>query len=329
MTLTWFKKENVIVETPTIQEGKVITAKDIQEDLHKSFEDIIKEFGLKGSKETEIEKLNEKLYNFKQENVEAYNKIETLQNLGLTSTPSIKKSLEALKGKEKKINEQVAEIQQNIKDSETIQNFISQYAIQYPCYKFIDKKTMFKIMEKYDLVLGDAFLYGREIPNENLEIINYFTSEIKESEEIMQLMSNSYDGRFKTYKFKKKEKVLEEKNTSDSHYKYAMMMGHSVTEYVEKEFKISRFKMIAPENHFVIPAHNTANYRSEIVETPLLTLGKDRKYIFTVDKLNEIEAKKREVLDPIACLEVLGGYIIMTAWDKEAEIVEIKNNMLN
>jgi hypothetical protein len=43
----------------------------------------------------------------------------------------------------------------------------------------------------------------------------------------------------------------------------------------------------------------------------------------------KVKAKIREVLDPIAVLEVRGGYIIMNAWEKEAEIPEIINPVLN
>ena len=45
--------------------------------------------------------------------------------------------------------------------------------------------------------------------------------------------------------------------------------------------------------------------------------------------VNELAKIEREVLDPIACLEVDGGYIILHAWDEEAHIPEIKNDILN
>ena len=331
MITNWFKTKNVnvVVEESNIlqKEEKIITSKDIQEDLYKSFEDVIKDFGLKESKETEIIKLQSKLDNFKTENIEVYNKIETLQNLGLTSTPSVVKSLQTLKDREAKINAEVETINKEIQEAETLKNLISEYSLKYPFYKFIDEKTMFNIMEKYDLVLGDAFMYGREIPNDNLQIINYFTSEIKDSEEIMQLIGEYFSMGNTHYCFSKKEKVVVDKSFNEQDYYLQMSFNHKKT--VVEEFKVSKFKIVAPETHFIIPTHETVDFRGVHKDVPILSLGSDRKYKFDLRELEKIEAKKREVLDPIACLEVEGGYIIMTAWDKEAEIPEIKNNMLN
>jgi len=333
MLTKWFKTKNVatfVVEAPTLEKEveKVITSKDIQEDLHKSFEDVMKEFGLKESKETEIENLENKLKTFKKENEEVYSKIETLQNLGLTSTPSVVKSLEALKNKEHDIKSKVFEIETEISKAEKLKNLVYNYSLKYPCYKFIDNTTMFKIMEKYDLVLGDAFMYGREIPTENLEIINYFTSEIKESEEVMQLKAHSYSGRNVSYNFDKKEVSTKDENILMDDF-YLQKLHYVGITSVVKEFKVSKFKIVAPENHFIIPTYHIADYQGDYKNVPLLSLDVNRKYKFDIRELEKIEAKKREVLDPIACLEVEGGYIIMTAWDKEAEIPEIKNNILN
>lgn len=331
MKLNWFKKQPTIVEaqkeTLQIENEVVVTSKDIQEDLHKSFQDVLSEFDLKESKETEIDNLKLKLESFKKENTEIYNKIEILNNLGLSSTPTATKSLEKLKSKEADINKNIQQLNSQIEKVNKIKELTLKYSIEYPCYKFINNETMIKIMHKYDLVLGEAFMYSREIPSENLEIINNFSKEIKSSEKTIQLIEeNHYTFRTKYYNIREKSK---QNINEDIKGFWIKDPCKSYDETIVKEFKVSKFKMIAPENHFTIPTYNMSNFRRENIEVPLLVVNKDRKYEFTTKQINEVEKKKREVLDPIACLEVEGGYIIMSAWDKEAEIPEIKNTFLN
>jgi hypothetical protein len=328
MIANWFKnkKEDTTIQAVVKQE-KVITSKDIQEDLHKSFQDVLAEFGLKESKETEIESLEESLKIFRDKNKEVIDKIKVLKDLNLTSTPSVTKSLEVLIVKEREYGNEIFKIKEQIRKSENIKRLSEEYSLKYPCYKFIDDKTMFKIMEKYDLVLGEAFMYGREIPTENLSIIANFTKEIKESEKTLQLISRHFS-RSVDYSFIEKPKVeIIEKTAEDLDFRFMRMSSNDTR--IEREFKVSKFKIIAPESHFTVPTYETYTFDFDKKNVELLEVGKDRKYTFSVKSLNDIEAKKREVLDPIACLEVDGGYIVMTAWDKEAEIPEIKNTFLN
>lgn len=58
-----------------------------------------------------------------------------------------------------------------------------------------------------------------------------------------------------------------------------------------------------------------------------------RKFNIDHDALKNLNQHNEEVSkkldDPIACLEVEGGYIIIDAWDKEALIPEICRETLN
>ena len=62
---------------------------------------------------------------------------------------------------------------------------------------------------------------------------------------------------------------------------------------------------------------------------PAFVYGEDRIYRFNQEALDKVNKKNIEVLDPIACLEVGLGYIVMCAWDEEADIPEIQNELLN
>ena len=328
MKINWFKKQ-----TESKKEEIVITSKEIQEDLYKSFQDILNEFDLKESKETEIENLKVKLKNFNKENKDIYNKIEILKNLGLSSTPTATKSLEKLRFQESKFRKKIEKIESEIKKVEKLKDLTLKYSVEYPFYKFIDDETMIRIMHKYDLVLGEAFMYSREIPYENLEIINIFSKKIKATEKTMQLVKTyHYFSSVQTYNFT--EKITNNEKSEVLHSYSDMHIPNLITKsynsHVVKEFTVSDFKMVAPESHFTVPIYGMEDIRTrKTVDVPLLTVNSDKKYKFTTEKVNEIEKKNREVLDPIACLEVEGGYIIMTAWDKEAEIPEIKSTFLN
>lgn len=321
MKINWFKKQTGSKK----EEEIVITSKEIQEDLYKSFQNILNEFDLKESKETEIENLKVKLKNFNEENKDIYNKIEILKNLGLSSTPTATKSLEKLRFQESKIRKNIEKIESEIKKVEKLKELTLKYSVEYPFYKFIDDETMIRIMHKYDLVLGEAFMYNREIPYENLEIINIFSEKIKATEKTMQLV-RTYRSGFNIATFSFAEKI-ERDRINTKMYDCVKAYRH---ESVVKEFTVSDFKMVAPESHFTVPIYAMEDIRNrKTVDVPLLTVNSNRKYKFTTEKVNELEKKNREVLDPIACLEVEGGYIIMTAWDKEAEIPEIKSTFLN
>jgi len=319
------EKETLKVQTQNVE---IINSKVIQADIHRSFESVLKEFDLVQSKESKIEDLRTKLETFKEENKSVYNKIEILNTLNLSATPSVRLSLEKLRDKEIKVWEKIMKIRAEIKNTEGIKNYVAEYHLKYPSYKFIDDTTMVNIMKKYDLVLGEAFTYGREIPDDNLAVISQFSVEIKESEETYILYSNDASSRCSHFSIVKQEKKV----ITNEYWKCTRVEDYSnfSSKQMLSSYITSKFKMIAPENHFKVPTFKNVDWERKNIDVPIMKLNPNtRKYEFNTSTLNDMEAKKREVLDPIACLEVAGGYIIMSAWDKEAEIPEIQNTFLN
>ena len=97
--LNLFKKSTKAVKETAAIEEELITSKIIQADLHKSFADVLKEFDLKLSKETEVEELRKKLENFKKNNQFILDKVSKLKELNFVNTPSITKTLKELQAK--------------------------------------------------------------------------------------------------------------------------------------------------------------------------------------------------------------------------------------
>lgn len=316
---TFFKKQEV-------KESVVIDSKFIQADIQRTFKEVLKEFGLSEYKETEIEALKTSLENFKSDNSTIYDKIKKLTDLNLTSTPSAKNSLAKLKEEEEKIRVKIMDVKKDINKAEKINSLIAKYAIEYPTYKFIDTQTMIDIMVKYNLVLGEAFTYAKEIPTENLEVISYFTSKVKETEQTYNLSSRR-SGSFSYYYIEKEHKAAPS-DCEGFFIKDPMRYfndKHLITSYTS-----SALKIIAPESHFKVPTFTHENAYRDSVEVPIMKLDKaTRMFKFSTEQLNELEKIKMEILDPIAVLEVDSGFIILTAWDEEADIPEIQNTFLN
>lgn len=95
---------------------------------------------------------------------------------------------------------------------------------------------------------------------------------------------------------------------------------------IRKQFQlissVSMLKIIAPISHF------TLNEKFKRLDKSIFKI-KDNVICYDISEIKLELQRLKEAEDPIACLKVEGGYIILHAWDKEAEIPEIKNSSLN
>lgn len=318
------KEEDVIAGEDEV----VIDSEFIKKDIEVSFADVLKQFSLNAAKETEIEKMESSLLDFKAANDKIYKKIENLKDVGLLNTPTAKNKLDELEKQEQKYKEKIEELQKQIKESQRIKKLTDEYALKYPGYKFITKDVMVDVMKRYDLVMGEAFSYAKEIPDDALETISQFKDEIKESEEVYKLLTISRSRSVSNTYYLLKPSMTEKEVIS-------YYFGEGSRVYNKKEYVVSNFKMVAPESHFEIPYYTVkkwekTSYRDELkVNIPIMVKNEDNIFEFNTEEFEKIAEQNREVLDPIACLEVEGGYIIMDAWDEEAEIPEIQNALLN
>jgi len=279
----------------------VITSEIIKEDIHKSFKELLEEMDITTSRENDISILREKLKSFKEENLNLYEKISQLEEFGFINTPSITKIKVELVDREAAVNIEIKALEDRISYVEQNNAYQELYAVKYPAYKFIGKDTMIEIMKKYDIFLGETMMYNREIPDRALGLIGNFKSEIiKEVIEIRYLKGWGEH----LYIIRTKD---EYNNIEDS--KWGLFSS----------IEISNLKMVAPLSHF---------NHIKIDDTNVTMFDQDHMVKFNTNKLQE-KINAKEALDPIACLEVDGGYIIIDAWDKEADIPEIKNTLIN
>lgn len=328
-----FKTAEVAVQKG-VKNETLINSKVIKEDINLSFDKILEQFEINLSKESEIDKLKSKLDAYKNDNSKIYKKIETLKAVGLIGTPTAKKRLAQLEGDEKRINNKISDIEGNIKEATYMKNLVAEYGLKYPGYKFVPRSVMLDVMKRYDLVMGEAFTYSKEIPDDSLSVISNFKNEIATTKQTYNLTKN----RWGRYDFELDRIPKEPENFSDIdnfwlHHENMRMVDPYISTNIAT-YEMSSFKMVAPESHFSIPIMTKIEQYSsknnfEEKDIPVFSLNNDRIYEFNKEALEKVNKKNREVLDPIACLEVKCGYIVMCAWDEEAEIPEIKNNLLN
>lgn len=308
---------------------EVIDSAHIQKDLKMSFDQLLSEFNLIGSKESEIEKLKSERLLFKTRNEELYAKIEKLKSFGFVNTPSVKVQLEKLKSQEEEIKVKISDIEAKIQFSQNLDRLTREYAIKYAGYKFIDRNTMVSVMKKYDLYMGETFMYAREIPERALGLIGNFKSVIDESKMVYDLVLRRYSiSRFSgTYHIQPRDTTMSSEPKRDYYQK------------VIQSFELSCLQMVAPLSHFEFPTYKMTKYTGrslynnlgqEEIEVPLVEISKnDHMLRLSANETNRVERENREVLDPIACIKVEGGFVIIDTWDKEAEIPEIKNPVIN
>lgn len=168
----------------------------------------------------------------------------------------------------------------------------NKYAIEYPGYKFVPERIFNQVCEQYDLYTSEPRRYIKEIPEKNLSEIENF---VKDKEQMYEIRC-SYAFSRETYLIL--DNLTEEK--AQKEYDTIINSGytHDTSYFVEKK---QNLEITAPINHF------------DLKDTEI--------------RGRRISAKKVE--DPIVSYLVDGGRIIVSVWDKEAEIPEIKNENWN
>jgi hypothetical protein len=281
---------------------EVITSHTIKMDMNSSLEKLLKEVGIVQNSETRIKDYQDKIAAYKAENEKLIKKAEDLKRFGFVNTPTPKNKA-IIDDRIAEVDKKIETLKFEIREKKWLEQTVAKYAIEYPTFKFIPTDTMIEIMKKYDLTLGETCMYSKEIPSIALDILNGFKSKIKQEKYFID--SRIVRGQLTYFSVRSSESVLgTEKQTN----------------YIK-----SNLKIIAPESHFT-------NWiiESNGIQIPTFVVNEDtREYEINMAKLNAEVKKNTEVLDPILCLEVDEGYIVLHAWDEEAYIPEIKNTILN
>ena len=204
-------------------------------------------------------------------------------------------------------------------------------------------------------------MYAREIPDRAVNIVSNFKKEIEDSEVVLNLAPN-YEGKAFSCKFEVKSvsRLKESVDFVENNYeKYSVHKQEMLKMYNDRlenfTYKLSKFKMVAPKDHFEVPklklrdvVRDTWNYDEKKLEEDIsICTTQDGIITFDLEELNKGLGEIKKVLDPIAVLcvndfcnkskydnshdyqHMFDGVIILDAWDEEANIPEIKNNLLN
>lgn len=282
-----------------------------------------------------IQELKSKLETFKSDNEQIYTKIKDLKSVGLVNTPSAVKVLNELEVREESITGQINNLKREIADLEKIKLCVNKYLLKYPSFKFIDTKTFINILRKYDLVLGESSLYAKEIPDNVLTNILKFKDDINKDKTYVHLYTyGRYTHRDYIVKTSSSEYINCHMTGSDEHYRTGNSKDlRSIYSYCKTNLAIA-----APINHFkndTITVEQRWEDKNKTININILSVDQNsRQLIINIDdfrlnaeKNNEFE--KSMVQDPIACLRVPEGFIIIDAWEKEALIPEIQRETLN
>lgn len=316
------------------------------EEIQGSIKDELVKIGEKiegiSEQDLKIQELKTQLENFKLSNKEIYDKINNLESVGLVSTPSSSDLLSKLRARENNINSKIRVIEDEIKALENIDKLTKKYSLKYPSFKFIDTNTFTNILKKYHLVLGDSSLYCKEIPDNVLTNILKFEKEIKSSRKYVNLFHYHMNVHrsFNTEHYILN--IVEDSGYDEYFFRQEVNKKdyHNNISHIQRlcHYQKSDFVIAAPINHFknqIFKAGVISNEGKHTEkEVKIFTVDKNtREFSININYLKNLAESNNEIIrkleDPIACLKVEGGVIIIDAWDKEALIPEISRETLN
>ena len=273
---------------------KVITTDVIRGDMDSSIDTMMSEVETLVKTVEAIEKPNENLMD----------RGNRMKSIGFTNTPSAKKTEVVEIRTESKRN--------TIKTLKTEMVLVAEYAIKYPTYKFVPTSVMVKVMKKYGLFLGKPKWYAKDIPEKNLQDIERFEAWEGAPKWFVHYRpplrpSFSSVGSARIHREVDPEVLIA--GTFDECGNYASERNGSgfglelggYYRVVKNEYRIA-----APIDHF--------------------DFGKDRVHI---DEKTRKISKEIELKDPIVFVRVKGGALVVTAWDEEAEDIDIINPIMN
>ena len=332
------KTEKVFTQK-VVKEVPKITFEEIQSNIKEELVKVSERIDNITTEDLKIQKLKQELENFKSDNKSIYDKIEALTSVGLVNTPSSKKLLEQLRVRETFINDKIYEIKIQIKKLETVKEAVKKYELQYPSFKFIDTETFTNILKKYNLVLGDSALYCKEIPDNVLTNIVKFKDQINAGKKYTHLIKRrtSYGSSWRSeesYHIASNDsEYYNRKDENDLRHPSYSISDRSIYSYCKTNLVIA-----APINHFknenISVEKRHINGSSKNIDIKLFTVDPNtREFVIDETALNDIAQSNNEIArqmdDPIACLKVEEGYVIIDAWEKEALIPELNRESLN
>lgn len=224
-------------------------------------------------------------------------------------------------------------------EAKELDNYRQMYAFEYPGLKFIPAKTMTEVCQKHNLTIGGVNRYTGEVPEWALKQIarnkHHFTYHDEfDQDHYMKVVNDEYDRKRQEAKasgftgtvqvsFGDLVRLIQLTPNGKkgfrgpamswyASYKSGEMVymgggtGGNMETYIPREngnVKTSNLMIAAP-------AHQMRMHQNE-VRTAQGTIAEVR------------------TLDPIVCLEVKGGYIVLAAWGEEGQDPRVFNSANN
>lgn len=325
--LSKFKKEKnpvAVIEEQTATVEKPTTFEEIQGGIVSEIDRTLSKYQELDIRNQKVQELKNKIESYKKDNQIIYEKIESLESVGLINTPT-SNLLSKLDDDEYEIKLKIKEAEAEIERITTIDSLTKEYSLKYPTFKFIDTETFTKILLKYDLVLGEAEHYSKEIPDKVLLNILKFKDQINEGSKTLFLVETRYGSRGNHNWYEVKTHIP----PNDDLYIYRSVYSHKQTNLV----------FAAPEDHFScntrlgVPKYTNKGNQTSVTVSPMYVNPNTRVFEINLNFFQDLAEHNNKIIrkleDPMACLRVPGGFIIIDAWDKEANIPEINRENLN
>ena len=324
------EKEVVPVKELVATPDNIINSKVVQKSFDEELSEIINSLELTGKRNLEIEELEDRIKKFRLDNDELISSTNKLKEVGLINTPSVAQTLREFENEIHVKEGQIKQIKFDIKEKKKMNEMISHYNLKFPGYKFIPKKEFLKVLEKYNLVMGEASMYCKEIPKKAVDIVHGFRGYIKDN-----TVNFYWEGDIRkvyTEDFLKNnlEKVKKPWGEMDEWERRTSMLfpmetsNYSVILEKGPNLSLTPLKMVAPKDHFTIPTMDFSDYVRKsrrgsfafssqaeeyervLEESKNINICKMDGNIITYDfsKAQKTLGEFKKVLDPIALLMV-------------------------
>ena len=304
---------------------------DVKENYDEVIEQIHREFNSAG--EELLKQANEIL---EEASNQDFDKADKLAKFGFKSVPELKEKREIKKRAE--ISKKQAEL-------------IRYYKREYPLNNFITEEQVKEICDKYNLVHGDVSRFKGFVPKKNLDEIEKF--KVKEEDvDFLKAIECDYRGNPTGREFQLERAYIDYGCSIER--EIIEQIGWERVKFIDSLHSLNRFKHIYKKGvqgksafqvdggdniFYSTDRYNLFGLKGEEIDRLKIESNKDTFSICAPVKDMDMTGmeitegykmrKKIEIPDPVVLKEVIGGYLIVTAWGDEASDPIVVNTINN
>lgn len=212
-------------------------------------------------------------------------------------------------------------IEEDLQNAKRIDDLVDMYSFEYPRLRFLAYETMSELCEKHGLAVGHVSKYMGEVPEWALDQIAANKHHISYKEEF------SEEAYLKAARDKHSIKCLDAENSGmtgsvETSY-WANGRGGSrtlVTGYVNGKRFSTIYRTDGNADTCLDRKHGMVQVSNLMIAAPIAEM--DIRSNERVDENGRIQVVTQ---DPIVCLEVKGGYIVLAAWGEEGQDPKVFN----